>query len=148
MYMESALPDRAEALLTEAVRLIREKKGAAGNEYGNALYELATLLRALKKYHEAKKVYTECMNMGPEIEEYIPIDCRYGLAENYRLQNMPDKAEHELRQALHLEENLYGRDSSELAYGLKELADAMKKQGNQELADQYLQRALQLEATE
>ena len=148
MYMESALPDKAEALLTEAVRLIREKKGAAGNEYGNALYELATLLRALKKYHEAEKFYTECMNMGHEIEEYIPIDCRYGLAENYRLQNMPDKAEHELRQALHLEENLYGRDSSELAYGLKELADAMKKQGNQELADQYLQRALQLEATE
>ncbi|HEB70019.1 MAG TPA: tetratricopeptide repeat protein [Desulfobulbus sp.] len=147
MYMEAALPDRAEDLLTEAVRLIREKKGAAGNEYGNALYELATLLRDLKKYHEAKKVYTECMNMGPEIEEYIPIGCRYGLAESYRLQNMPDKAEHELRQALHLEENLYGRDSFKLAYGLKELAAVMKKQGNQELADQYLQRALQLEKT-
>ena len=64
------------------------------------------------------------------------------------MQNMPDKAEQELRQALHLEENLYGRNSSELAYGLKELAAVVKEQGNQEPAGQYLQRALQLEATE
>ncbi|RUM35975.1 MAG: hypothetical protein DSY50_03415 [Desulfobulbus sp.] len=145
MYTEDGLPEKAEALLNEAVELVRQKKGATSDAYAGSILDLAYFLQRTGKYARAEELFKQCQSIGSGNDGDTAIGAGYGLAENYRLQDKLAMAEKELHRLVRLEEKKYGQNSQELIYGLTALASLARQHGDQAQEEALWQRIQRLE---
>ena len=129
-YIQTGQPEKAKALLADAATVIQEKRGSESKEYCNILWEFANLLSNQKQYNKAETLYQQCIEASLEMESDISIACRYGLGENFRQQGLLEQAEQQTHLALTMEEELYGKDSEEILFGLDKLAQIAEESGN------------------
>ncbi len=164
LYCNQGRFNEAEPLCKRALSIIERALGPDNTDVAMALSNLASTYLSQRKYQEAQPLYERALSIYEAAENPSHIELWRGLnnlANVYRLQGKTEQAAELrkralamnqkaaasapiVRQALSMNEKIYGPNHKETAISLSDLASIYQQQGKNSEAEQLYKRAIEI----